>query len=69
MKYQVNENFNLSVFISTCIVGGVVLERNETNVPAQNGYFTLQGKALTVNLDDPSLANEAVVDAAVSAQG
>ena len=68
LNYSIPEGFVLADFIAACLSSGLRLEK-EDGQPNPVGAVTRAGLALEVRLDDPSQANQDIVDAAVQAQG
>lgn len=70
LEYVVPDNFSFDQFLTTCLIGGVVLQRTDLN-PSPNGWAILRGQNLEVCIENAAdmQAAQVVVDAAVAVQG
>lgn len=65
--YTTPEVFNLQTFLDACALAGLRLEFN--NADGAHGCVTLQGRNLCVCLEIPVEGSQAIVEAALTAQG
>jgi hypothetical protein len=68
MEYNTPDGFNLATFMTTCATGLVPLQVDDTH-PTADGFIVKVGNILTATLYTPDAAKDAVITAAVVAQG